>query len=467
MNTNNGKDVDNGGDDQWSQSSQYKTNNFDTDAIQLQNSNFDFSRQHLQTTMQPMQAMQPMQTMQPMTQHHSLPNFASSPLLSSHPQHGVVFHQQSSMDNQYQPLHPNQLFAPYQNIPQFKHHDNRHQQHMGGLNTSIHSPSTPASAASPQNMYMNQNMYNGLQAMSVQMPSHQFQNTQHTAALSSPQSNTLPQKRKINKLACEYCSKLHKKCDGEHPNPCTRCTQKGIPCKYIQRRKRGPKTKRVKTSHNYEGGESSPASQQSTGTPMSPYSATSMNDPSRQMSDFKLNPPITQFTGVVGLYNQGIPQLGTMSEDFNLHQGTRSLQQQKVLPLSSLTGHDIPDITDNHQMNFHITDHGVPNTSNIPSMQTTNNMGSRQMSGGNHDTSNDNSTVSAQQQEVQYHHHHQANAQPQQSHQDPKEEEDDQQQQVQQQQQQEDGESDTHHTSASSAQLSKSGDDDQDTGFSI
>jgi phosphopantothenoylcysteine decarboxylase len=59
-------------------------------------------------------------------------------------------------------------------------------------------------------------------------------------------------KRKINKMACVNCSKLHKKCDGESPVPCTRCAAKGLDCVYMERRKRGPKTKRTKCGGGFE-----------------------------------------------------------------------------------------------------------------------------------------------------------------------------------------------------------------------
>jgi phosphopantothenoylcysteine decarboxylase len=59
-------------------------------------------------------------------------------------------------------------------------------------------------------------------------------------------------KRKINKMACVNCSKLHKKCDGESPVPCTRCAAKGLECVYMERRKRGPKTKRTKCGGGYD-----------------------------------------------------------------------------------------------------------------------------------------------------------------------------------------------------------------------
>ncbi|EFC49861.1 GAL4-domain-containing protein [Naegleria gruberi] len=54
--------------------------------------------------------------------------------------------------------------------------------------------------------------------------------------------------KKKQKVACVYCNKLHKKCDGEPPNTCSRCSKKSIPCVYLPPQKRGPKSKKRKTT---------------------------------------------------------------------------------------------------------------------------------------------------------------------------------------------------------------------------
>lgn len=70
---------------------------------------------------------------------------------------------------------------------------------------------------------------------------------QHTVAkdLQILQSAIVPSSVTISRKghqACSNCNKLHKKCDGIKPHPCSRCTKKGIECIYLPPKKRGPKT---------------------------------------------------------------------------------------------------------------------------------------------------------------------------------------------------------------------------------
>jgi hypothetical protein len=202
-----------------------------------------------------------------------------------------------------------------------------------------HDPRQLSSPGTPTHpMYLTQNMnYLPMQMPIQQQHAQQFSSPQHQQPQqpSTPTSATTPgssgtgsgQKRKINKLACEYCSKLHKKCDGDHPNPCSRCKQKGTPCVYVQRRKRGPKTKRVKTSHNsYEDELNTPtsASSQQSGT-LSPYgsqdvSQVDLHGRGPMVDDTKLGIP-----QVGAPYN---PQLAMMFGGFQQFQ-----QQQMQFPV--------------------------------------------------------------------------------------------------------------------------------------
>lgn len=51
-----------------------------------------------------------------------------------------------------------------------------------------------------------------------------------------------PRKREApSKYRCDLCLRLHKKCDGDGVNPCSRCAQRGIECKYLNKRKPGPR----------------------------------------------------------------------------------------------------------------------------------------------------------------------------------------------------------------------------------
>jgi hypothetical protein len=214
-----------------------------------------------------------------------------------------------------------------------------------------------------------------------------------SSANTSPGSaspNSVPQKRKINKLACEYCSKLHKKCDGDHPNPCTRCKQKGIACNYVQRRKRGPKTKRMKTGNGQYDGDASPSSSTPTktsgiinaaNTPSSPYclknentieqqhramqsTMLSNNDPASIMNDI----PQQQAAGAQ--YNtfflasmpfpfntqQPIQQLPNMT--FNHHTSSSSLEDQANLPMKQKIS-----LNENEQSNPETEDNNTDVTS--------------------------------------------------------------------------------------------------------
>ncbi|EFC46412.1 predicted protein [Naegleria gruberi] len=67
-------------------------------------------------------------------------------------------------------------------------------------------------------------------------------------------SNSSEKKRK-HKSACVYCNKLHKKCDGEAPNSCTRCKSKGISCAYLPPQKRGPKKRKSSSSDDLENSD--------------------------------------------------------------------------------------------------------------------------------------------------------------------------------------------------------------------
>eukprot|EP00658_Telonema_sp_P-2_P045598 TRINITY_DN3358_c0_g1_i16.p1 TRINITY_DN3358_c0_g1~~TRINITY_DN3358_c0_g1_i16.p1 ORF type:complete len:443 (+),score=17.61 TRINITY_DN3358_c0_g1_i16:397-1725(+) len=40
---------------------------------------------------------------------------------------------------------------------------------------------------------------------------------------------------------CDLCRERHKKCDGDGHNPCSRCTQRNVECKYLNKRKPGPR----------------------------------------------------------------------------------------------------------------------------------------------------------------------------------------------------------------------------------
>lgn len=57
-----------------------------------------------------------------------------------------------------------------------------------------------------------------------------------------------PRKKRetITKIACTYCRKQHRRCDGE--NPCNNCKKKGIECIYIARRKRKQQPKRKRAT---------------------------------------------------------------------------------------------------------------------------------------------------------------------------------------------------------------------------
>ncbi|KAL9642173.1 hypothetical protein ABK040_007177 [Willaertia magna] len=70
-------------------------------------------------------------------------------------------------------------------------------------------------------------------------------NNNNNNANETKEKSKQPRKQKV---ACVYCNKLHKKCDGEAPNSCTRCKKKGIPCVYLPPQKRGPKSKKRKTN---------------------------------------------------------------------------------------------------------------------------------------------------------------------------------------------------------------------------
>jgi len=149
-------------------------------------------------------------------------------------------------------------------------HPHSHVHHQYAANAGVVPPGTPTSA-NPSGMPGTPMTPNTPNTQSSQSGL----NTPGSVNSQAGTPNSVPQKRKINKLACEYCSKLHKKCDGDHPNPCTRCKQKGIPCNYVQRRKRGPKTKRMKTGNgmgSYDSNDMSPTTASSQ-TPGSPFSA--------------------------------------------------------------------------------------------------------------------------------------------------------------------------------------------------
>ncbi|KAG2387309.1 hypothetical protein C9374_001641 [Naegleria lovaniensis] len=75
-------------------------------------------------------------------------------------------------------------------------------------------------------------------------PTNNSNNMSSTQGKSNTTSNN--KEKKKPKIACVYCNKLHKKCDGEAPNACTRCKKKGIPCVYLPPQKRGPKSKKRK-----------------------------------------------------------------------------------------------------------------------------------------------------------------------------------------------------------------------------
>merc|ERR1712086_151275 len=42
-------------------------------------------------------------------------------------------------------------------------------------------------------------------------------------------------------VRCQRCQVLHKKCDGDGISNCSRCTKQGIKCKYVCKRKTGPR----------------------------------------------------------------------------------------------------------------------------------------------------------------------------------------------------------------------------------
>ena len=60
---------------------------------------------------------------------------------------------------------------------------------------------------------------------------------------SNPGTNLSPEKTQTNEnmVRCERCQHLHKKCDGDGTQPCSRCTDSGIECKYVKKRKTGPR----------------------------------------------------------------------------------------------------------------------------------------------------------------------------------------------------------------------------------
>lgn len=54
-------------------------------------------------------------------------------------------------------------------------------------------------------------------------------------------------------VACANCHRMHKKCDSNFPNPCARCSKRGVQCMYAPPRKRGPKKKEKKTETSTHG----------------------------------------------------------------------------------------------------------------------------------------------------------------------------------------------------------------------
>jgi phosphopantothenoylcysteine decarboxylase len=160
----------------------------------------------------------------------------------------------------------------------------------------------------PQNDYpvnpMRHNPYENIP------PYHMMQNQQSTPPVqnSPPPNNTsctgganqaevmCLKKRKINKMACVNCSKLHKKCDGDSPVPCTRCATKGLDCVYQERRKRGPKTKRTKCGGGFEEDDFDCTD---SATPTMDYRAT----PLSTMDKFPFAPTQSCRTGVPTTFN--------------------------------------------------------------------------------------------------------------------------------------------------------------------
>ncbi|KAL0481039.1 phosphopantothenoylcysteine decarboxylase [Acrasis kona] len=114
-------------------------------------------------------------------------------------------------------------------------------------------------------------------------------------------------------MACVNCSKLHKKCNGDSPVPCSRCASKGLDCVYMERRKRGPKSKRLKCS----GSEDEYDCTDSQSTPI-PY-AQRMNQQPIVYNNIPPNVPLSQLNanGAFSALSSVLGQHTTFNQQYN------------------------------------------------------------------------------------------------------------------------------------------------------